>query len=113
MTSKFKRVESRYELTITNSLATTEAINFEDEAILVIYTPAAWTNCTVTVYALSPVSGVGYLPLVDSGGNAVSFTAEASKSIVVSEATFACTWLKLVSSDAANNALTVGATSKA
>lgn len=113
MSSKLKRVPSTYELTITNSLATSEAINFEDEACMTIYTPAAWTSCNVTVYALSPVSGVGYLALVDQAGNTVTFTAAASSAITLTDAIFACTHLKLVSDQAANNALTVGASSKA
>ena len=116
MSSKIKRISSTYaDLLLTNSLSTTAAVSFDDEASIVLYLPATWTACNLYVHALSPSTSL-YYPVIDTAGNAVtiaSSVAVASKAIAVPDAIFAATSLKFVTDNAANNAIVVGATSKA
>lgn len=116
MSSKVKRIGSSYnDILITNDIATTHEIDFRDEASMVLYFPATWTACGVTVYAKNPVNST-YFALLDQNGDAVALTgtqAAASKAAVLPDAIFPCRYLKFVSDNAANNALVVGAESKA
>jgi hypothetical protein len=104
---------SRYsDITITNSLATTSTISFHDEASIGIVTPASWTTCTVTIYVRNPVDDVFY-PLIDSAGNACTFTADPGKAYTLTDALFPWDAIRLVSDESANNSLVVGGCSKA
>lgn len=110
MSSKLDRLIDRYTFNATNALGTTEAVKFSTNAGLILYFPAGWTSCTVTVYALAP-NGT-YYALNNSAGTAITFTAAASKAYAMSDTVFAADQLKFVTDQASNNTIDIYATGK-
>lgn len=111
MGSKLERVtESEVSVIITNALGTTEEIDFAKASAMHLFFPATWTTATVAVYSQNPADGE-YYPLYNASG-AVTFTGTQSTSYAMSESIFAGKKLKLVSNNAANNAIVCGGTMK-
>lgn len=98
-------------LLITNSLASTLEINFDDYASATLHFPDDWTSATLTVYSWDPASGE-FLPLYDSSGTAVTMASTASTARVMADAIFPSSKIKIVSNQSGNNAKAVGMTLK-
>lgn len=112
MAAKIDRQVARYtHLLLTNSLATTEEINFEDYACLTLFFPSDWTTATLTFYSKDPATG-NFVALIDDGGNAVTFSSAASTARVCPDAIFPSDRLKIVTNQAGNNAKVVGGVAK-
>ena len=83
------------EITLTNSLSTTQAIAYGAYSGSVLIVPSGYTSTTVTVYTAADEADT-FLALKDSSGTAITFTVSASSAIVIPNACFACRWLKFV-----------------
>lgn len=111
MSSKLDRTAADVNpLTITNSIGSTQEIDFGDFSMMVMDFPATWTTCTLGVYGKSPVTG-DYRPLYNSSG-AVTLTATQNTLYTMSESIAPCRYLKLVSNEAGNNAISCSAIMK-
>jgi hypothetical protein len=108
MSSKLDReaVEVK-SLIITNSISTTQEIDFSNYSMMVLDFPDTWTTSTLTIYSRSSVDGT-YRPLRNASG-AVTMTATQGTSYTATESIAPAMFLKFVSNEAGNNAIVCGA----
>ena len=109
--TKIERTGDKAKIKITSALATSAVIDVKDDGALMIHTPATWTSCDLTYYSEDPVTG-DFLAIKDQSGNAATQTVGASEAREVPHACFAAHKIKIVSSNAANNDIYVGVTTK-
>ena len=100
-------IKTHKTVTLTNSLATTEALELNGVTSLQVSLPAGYVSTTLTVYSFCPIVG-DYLALRDSTNTAVVMTVAASRCQTAPAAVLGCDWVKFVTNSASDNAVAVG-----
>lgn len=94
-------------VTLTNALASTEAIPFGRFAGGSFEIPAGYNSTSLTVYGASSSGTDPYLPLYDESGNAITITIAASRVVNLPTQVYGCAHLKFVTNNALDNSTAV------
>ena len=110
MTTLIERIVSDGTAVLTNSLSTTETIDMDGFSTLQVHIPAGYQSTTLTIYAQSKQTG--WLPLRDDANAAVAPTIAAGTARNIPVAAFNSQRIRLVTNNAADNAVVVGVVRK-
>lgn len=107
MSNTMNRLGQKKFVQLTNNVTSTPAIEVAHVADLSLLFPLAWTTCNLTFFTLYDESSPEWLPVHTPADVPVAMVATKSSAKRVSEELYPLLQIKIVTDEAANNAVNV------